>query len=363
MPNPVKVAIIGTGRSGDHYYSNCKRMFDIVQLAACADDNAEAARRRAAALGTPKACSVAEVLADGEFEIVVHFEGAAMTRRILEAGKHAFAAGSFAMSREEADGLIALAESRGVILGTAPETVLGASFQACRKLLNDGWLGSPYGGRAVVVMDRYSFADPGRFLSETAFYLTNWIHLLGPVRQVTAYRSGYELEAQLPARVAEDELPKSPDAHVTATLHFAGGVVANLYIVLNAPQDSHAFEIYGTEGSLYMPYPQLYGGLVQMKREEEIKLKVPSIYNYGEECSGIGVADMAYVLRMGTPHRTNPEVARHVLDVQLSIGESLVLGTGVQVESTCSRPQPLRIGLPDGKLDETRVEAMTAADQ
>jgi hypothetical protein len=73
---------------------------------------------------------------------------------------------------------------------------------------------------------------------------------------------------------------------------------------------------------------------------------------YHENSRGIGVADMAYGLRTGREHRTNGELAFHVLDIMCALHESSDQGRHILLESTCKRPKPLPMGLRYGLLDE-----------
>jgi len=66
----------------------------------------------------------------------------------------------------------------------------------------------------------------------------------------------------------------------------------------------------------------------------------------------IGVADMAYALRSGPPHRATGELAYHVLDAMHAFHEASASDRHVRLESTCERPSPLPLGLRDGILDE-----------
>ncbi|MFN2285132.1 MAG: gfo/Idh/MocA family oxidoreductase, partial [Anaerolineae bacterium] len=66
---------------------------------------------------------------------------------------------------------------------------------------------------------------------------------------------------------------------------------------------------------------------------------------------GIGVADMAYALRSGRPHRASGELAYHVLDIMHAIHDAANEGRRVTLESTCERPAPLPLGLRKGLLD------------
>ena len=68
---PVKIGIVGCGNISDIYFQTAKRL-PILEVAACADLELERAKAKAALHGIPKACTVAELLADPEIQIVVN---------------------------------------------------------------------------------------------------------------------------------------------------------------------------------------------------------------------------------------------------------------------------------------------------
>ena len=112
-------------------------------------------------------------------------------------------------------------------------------------------------------------------------------------------------------------------------------------------------EIYGTEGSLSVPDPNGFGGPVRVMRPGSGGLEeVPLTHGYAENSRGIGVADMAYALRSGRPHRASGEMAYHVLDVMHAFHDASDQGRHIDLESTCARPAPLPMGLLHGLLDE-----------
>ena len=111
-------------------------------------------------------------------------------------------------------------------------------------------------------------------------------------------------------------------------------------------------EVYGTEGSISVPDPNGFGGTVRVwkvstREWEDVALTRP----YDENSRGLGVADMAYALRTGRPHRANGEMAYHVLDVMHALHDSSKERTFIELESTCTQPAPLVAELPAGVLD------------
>src|SRR5690606_40450153 len=69
----------------------------------------------------------------------------------LEAGKHVCTEKPFAMSREDADKVLNLAKEKGLLVGSAPDTFLGAQLQTARKLIDDGWIGKVYGAGGMFI--------------------------------------------------------------------------------------------------------------------------------------------------------------------------------------------------------------------
>ncbi len=68
---------------------------------------------------------------------------------------------------------------------------------------------------------------------------------------------------------------------------------------------------------------------------------MPLTHGYAENSRGLGVADMAYALRTGRPHRASGELTYHVLDIMHAIHDAAALGRQVTLDSGIARPDPL----------------------
>ena len=66
---------------------------------------------------------------------------------------------------------------------------------------------------------------------------------------------------------------------------------------------------------------------------------------------GAGVADMAYAIQSGRPHRASGDLAFHVLDIMQALEESAAAGQHIDIKSTLDQPLALPVGLDDGVLD------------
>jgi predicted dehydrogenase len=112
-------------------------------------------------------------------------------------------------------------------------------------------------------------------------------------------------------------------------------------------------EIYGTQGTLSVPDPNGFGGPVKVRRPGMKEwVEMPLTHGYAENSRGIGVADMAYALRSGRPHRASGELAYHVLDIMHAFHDASREGKHIQLQSTCRQPAPLPPNLMPGRLDE-----------
>jgi predicted dehydrogenase len=100
-------------------------------------------------------------------------------------------------------------------------------------------------------------------------------------------------------------------------------------------------EITGTEATLVLPDPNTFAGELQIRRPGREE-KLETLETTTELSSrGTGVLDMARALRAGRPHRAQGALAYHVLDIMVSISESIVAGEFVNVDSSVEIAQTL----------------------
>lgn len=364
----TKIGIVGCGNISSIYLKNCQQMFDILQAVACADLIPERAQAQAEKYGVPRACTVEELLADPEIEIVVnltipqaHFD---IAMQAIEAGKSVHNEKPLALTREQGQALLRAAEQRGVRVGCAPDTFLGGGHQTCRKLIDDGWIGEPIAATAFMLCHGHESWHPspafyyqpggGPMFDMGPYYLTALINLMGPIERVSG-----EASITFPKRtitsqplygtVIEVETP----THIASTFRFVNGAIGTMITSFDVwHHNLPRIEVYGTEGTLVVPDPNGFGGPVRIRRAgDDDWHQVPLTHGYTENSRGIGVADMAYALRSGRPHRTSGTLAYHVLDVMQATLDAPLSEAYVRVQSTCERPTPLPMGLQHGTLD------------
>ena len=167
-----------------------------------ADLNIAAAQARGAEYGVA-AQSVEDLLANGAVEVVInltipeaHF---AVSRSILQAGKHVYSEKPLVLTLAQGVELQGLAAAKGLSVGCAPDTFLGASAQQARALIDAGALGEIASGSAVVLghgpeswhpSPEFFYAPgAGPMMDMGPYYIASLINLLGPVRRVAALTS------------------------------------------------------------------------------------------------------------------------------------------------------------------------------
>jgi predicted dehydrogenase len=360
----MKIGVIGCGVISGIYLKNCTQMFDnLVEVAAVADLVPELAQKRAEECNISTVYTVEQLLADPSIEIVLNLTApaahATINLQALEAGKHVYTEKPFALSREDANRVLELAEAKGLYVGCAPDTFLGAGIQTCIKLIQDGWIGTPYAASGTIIMGNASNGMHPNFrnflklggdpiLDMGPYYITALVAMLGPVRRVTgsSQQLNREVTVTNPKSHAYGQVvPVEAPTNVAAVLDFASGVVASLQAAKESFGYTPRLEIYGTEGILYVPDPNFFGGAVKLKQSNgEIK-EIPLTHAYEEDSRGIGMAEMAYAIQSGRPNRASGKLARHILDVSLSIFEASEAGKHLAVEADIEQPEPLPLYL------------------
>ncbi len=366
--SPINVGIIGCGNISGAYLKAC-RLFKILTIEAVADIDLERARARAAEYGVPKAYSVGDLLSDPGIDIVINLTvpsvHAEVSMAALEAGKSVYSEKPLATLREDGQELLKRAEARGLKVGCAPDTFLGGGLQTCRKAIDDGLIGRPIAATAFMMSHGpdHWHPDPAFFYKLGAgpmfdmgpYYLTALVNLMGPIRRVTGSAATTFSERVISSKpLAGTVMNVETPTHITGLLDFTSGAVGTIITSFDVwASELPRLEIYGTEGSLSAPDPNTFGGPVRVKGAKDKEWReLPLTHGYLENSRGIGVADMAYALRSGRPHRASGELAFHVLDTMVSVLEAAESERFMTLGSSSPRPAPLPLGLAEGVLDD-----------
>ena len=361
----LNVGLIGTGNIAPAYISGCAP-FDVINVTACADILVDRAQEFAAENGL-SAYSVDDLLARDDIDIVVNLTipaaHAAVSLQIIEAGKHAYSEKPLALNRRDGEKVIMAADAAGLRMGCAPDTFLGGGLQTAREAIDDGVIGKPIAATAFFMSHGPESWHPnaGIFFLKGAgplfdmgpYYLTALVDLMGPAARVAA-----SARMTFPERIATSEalmgqrLPVEVNTHIAGTLEFESGAIAS--VVTSFDVWGHHLpwiEIHGSEGSLSVPDPNGFDGIVRTVKGGTREWHEIPLAHSTEIGRGAGVADMAYAILSGRPHRASGALAFHVLDIMQSLEESAAHGRHIEIKSTLDQPLPVPAGLADGVLD------------
>lgn len=363
----AKIGVVGCGNISSAYLEIAKS-FEILDVVAVSDLDMSRARAKAEKFGVPKVYTVKELLADPEIEIVLNLTTPGVHAEIglaaVESRKSVYNEKPLTIQRSEAQKILAIAREKGLRVGCAPDTFMGAGIQTCRKLIDDGAIGRPVAATAFMMCHGHEgwHPDPefyyqvggGPLFDMGPYYLTALVNLLGPVKRVSG-----SAQLTFPERVIGSE-PKrgqkitvETPTHLVGVLDFTAGAVGTLITSFDVwAHTMPCIEIYGSEGSLSVPDPNGFGGQVKLwttSRREWVD--VPLLPLRAQNSRSLGLADMATALRSGRPHRASGDLAYHVLDLMHAVHDASRTGQHIQMESTVERPAAMVPGLPAGVLD------------
>jgi predicted dehydrogenase len=315
-----------------------------------------------------RAVSVGKLLSDPEISIVVNLTvpkaHAKVAFKAVKAGKSVHNEKPLTITRREGQKLLQLAKEKNVLVGSAPDTFMGAGIQTCRKLIDDGVIGKPVAATAFMMCPGHESWHPdpefyyevggGPMFDMGPYYLTALASLLGPVKRVTGSAQISFAERLITSEKKNGKVVKvDVPTHIAGVMDFAGGAVGTIITSFDVQAHSlPCIEIYGSEGSMQVPDPNGFGGPVRIRKKGDLDWRDVSLtHSYAQNSRGIGVADMAYALQSGQPNRAGGELAYHVLDVMHAFHDASKKGRHVNVASTCERPKAMPTGLVEGQMD------------
>ncbi|MDF1777787.1 MAG: Gfo/Idh/MocA family oxidoreductase [Rhizobiaceae bacterium] len=367
MPKLLGVGVIGCGNISAAYM-RLSPLFRGFEMRACADINPDAATSRAQEFGL-RASTIEELLSAEDIDIIVNLTIPAahfgVSKQILNSGKNVYSEKPFVLSAAEGLELAKLAKSKGLRIGSAPDTFLGGAHQLARNLVDTGAIGKVTSGTCHVMghgMEHWHpnpdfFFQPGGgpILDLGPYYISNLVQLVGPVRRVAALASIPTKERTITSQPRSGEkIPVETPTTIHALLEFHNGATITLGASWDVWKHGHApMELYGEKGSLFVPDPNFFSGNVRMSQGEDFTTNDPTwdhpfsktnekhpkgdVANY----RAAGLADMALAIAENRPHRCSVELALHVVEVMTAILESGEKGCFVTMQTRCERPEAL----------------------
>jgi predicted dehydrogenase len=335
--------------------------FKILDVVGGYDRNPDKVKDKVEKYGI-KAMTFEEILADDSIEIVVNLTAPTghypVIKQLLEAGKHVYTEKVLSVELEHAAELVKIANEKNLYLGAAPDTFLGSAIQTARYVVESGMIGEVTSCVSTLTRDSEIFsrafpftAKPGGGIGfDVGIYsITALLSILGPVKEVSGVvrtlkpqRQNFALENfGEPFQIECENL-------MAGTLQFESGAVGNVLFDSNSiftVPERPVLTLHGTLGILYMADPDHFGGEVKVivKGSNEPFVMQQS-HAFSEEYRGLGVAEMAWSMRMGRKNRANKEMAYHALEVLHGIVKSSATKTNQVIQSTFEKAPPIPRG-------------------
>ena len=360
----VCVGVVGAGAISDIYLKNMINRFDNLYVKSICAAHIENAQKKAHEYGI-QAVTMEEMYNDPEIRMIVNLTPAHVhydvIKRALEHGKHVYTEKTLTDDLNKSAELVRLAKEKGLYLGSAPDTFMGAALQTARSAIDSGMLGEIHSFAVSanrnndILLSLFDFLrKPGGGIvcDYAVYYVTALVSLLGPAARVGSI-VGYPYPTHVncvPGTPLYGQTMDTPnESQVNAVLQFENGVTGTFHIDADSVMEDQAyFTIYGTKGILMLTDPNQFGGQVRFlpnipnpaDRQEPSVLQ--SVNEYSDNSRGIGPADLADTILNGTPLRPSEEMAYHVHEVLNAMLEGGTSGGFTDIRSSCVRPEPLR---------------------
>jgi predicted dehydrogenase len=361
----MRLAILGCGYVANMYRLTLPMHPELV-LVGVHDTERARAETMARLTGAVAYPSLEALLADDTVETVlnltnprVHYE---TTRALLEAGKHVYSEKPLAMDLGQARALADLAEARGLMLVSAPCTLMNPVAQTAWKALRERQVGEVRLVHAEMEDGMVPRAPVAKWINEAgmawpaadeyevgctvehAGYVLTWLcAMFGPAERVTAFS-----DVLMPDKMPGRWLEPAPDFSV-ACIRFRSGTVARMTNGLYAEHD-HALTFFGDDGVIAVADPRNDRSAVTVRRYRTLRRR-RFLSPWGRKLPLLGgreriaayrgsqtrdfcraIADMAAALAEGRPPYAGGRFALHVTELTLAchfagIGDGRVPGT------------------------------------
>ncbi len=367
--NELGVGIIGCGNISTAYL-RLAPLFKGLKLVAVADINMDVAQAQADAFGLI-AQSVEDLMRNEDVDVVVnltipaaHF---AISKQALVAGKHVYSEKPFVLTLEEGEELRRISTAKNLRVGSAPDTFLGGAHQLARAKVDEGAIGEVVAGTCHVMShgpeawhpnpDFFYEPGAGPMLDIGPYYIANLINLIGPVKKVVALTSSPLKDRPIGSGPREGEtVPVLTPTNIHALLEFVSGATVTVSTSWDVWAHKHGnMELYGTDGTLIVPDPNFFGGVLEHAGTDGALSEVPDWehpfgipnqdHNEGRLANyrTAGLADMAVAISEGRDHRCSMDRALHAVEVMAAAIKSGETGAFVELTTTCDKPAALGI--------------------
>lgn len=373
------IGVIGCGDIAEIYLKNIA-LYDNIELVAVANRTRSRAEEKAKLHGC-KVMEVDELINCPDIDIILNLTNPdahySLNLKALDAGKHVYSEKPLAATFEQAKDLVKTAKEKGLLIGCAPDTFLGARPQTMRKMLDEGWIGEPVAASAFFANRGPENYHPGPApwykegggptLDIGPYYMSFLVHMFGAAESVVSMsKISFEERTITNGPLYGEKVKVEVPTHVTGTVKFKNGVLCTVILSFDVCDTMlPRVEIYGKEGTMIMhdddPLggPDRYGGPLLYRRIEDADFRmgpaddvprtpwkdVPLCFDYRENSRAIGLSDMARAVLKGGDFRANGDFALHSLEIQHALIESAKTLTPYILTTTCERPAPMKNGV------------------
>ncbi|MBL8086841.1 MAG: Gfo/Idh/MocA family oxidoreductase [Chthonomonas sp.] len=364
----MHVGVIGCGSISGIYFENLKR-FAGVEVVACADLDLEKAKATEIKYGLQRSGTPAELLADPNISIILNLTPpkihSTITRASVTVGKHVYSEKPLGLNTQETGMIVAAAQAKGVRVGCAPDTILGSAVQTARELIDRGSIGVPVAAQAYMLSAGHESWHPnpeqfyekggGPMMDMGPYYIASLVTLLGPVVRVSgsARATFAERVVTAPQKRGKRITVESP-THISGTMEFESGAIGAITTTFDViPVPMPHLVIFGTEGTLDMPDPNGFGGVVRLRpKGKDDYDKIPLNFPFVNNARGIGLLEMVAAINRSRPHRASAELAQHVVEVLTSFAASAEQGRHITLETRVDRPAAMSKSNTEDSINE-----------
>ena len=366
----VKIGFVGVGAISGIYLQNITNRFKDIEIIGVCDLVREKAENAVKKYNIPKLYNdMYELFADPEVDIVLNitrpYEHYEVSKVALLAGKHVYSEKPLAASLAEGKELVALAKEKGLMLGGAPDTFLGAGIQTCRKIIEDGLIGDVIGGAGFMICHGHETWHPdpefyykyggGPMFDMGPYYLTALVNLMGNVSDVCAMTKKSFDKRMITSQPHNGEIiDVDVNTYIAGTMRFVNGAVGTLFTTFDVYYPGQArLEVYGSKGTLFVPDPNGFGGPVKLLTPENGMQEMPLQFNnYADNSRALGLADMEKALQTGRKFRCNCGQTYHVLEIMEGFTKAGDERREVKIESRFDPSPIMRNDLELGVLED-----------
>lgn len=362
MPSqrPLKCVVVGCGQVA-HQYLATLRDQDAVEIVSCVDIDANKAKTFAAEHSVSVFGRPEDVLPGGRFHIAMvltppntHVD---IARQVLDAGAHVYVEKPLGLDPAGTDALLDQAQTKGLLVGAAPDTVLAPPALTAVKALEAGAIGTPIAADSALLSpgpERWNptprpFYAPGvgPLADMGPYYLSTLVSLLGPIVCVEAAVTRTVPERTIHiGRATGQTFGAAEPTHVAAFLRTEGDAVIAVTTSFDVAGTTRPhLEIYGTDGTLVLPDPNFHEGPVRYRPVgsrtwQELDQAPSMISPIGR---GAGVLDLADAIQRGADECASGRRAHHVVEIIDAIRFAVKSGHPVEL---AVRREELRARLP-----------------